>query len=418
MSNFLWTANGQLQKKNIIEHLSTFSVDDDKLCIQDTCLSKEEIIMLKESVADYKIFDNVNKKDYLTTKEVKQYVKELFRIIYVSKDESNTNNVNYLTNINKYINYGLNDPKTNDDINLNIEYGKYDFSKLSAKIDDINNINEFKWDENFISGVMEKNRIDIPDDPRKRFVILDSGVDILSINSVYYYFTIDKIGYALIKPTSTENVSYWKLLIIDDDMITRVSRDFDNNFSERYDTQINLINEINNKDKITRVEYLSLLEKLKEISIKDGEFYFDSYKDKLFIKYYRTPFENELDIIDEPYFKDNIEFGVNFSKSLISDESKLLELKIRLGVDAVKPTHYILEKTETIDMRLLSVKYKGMNDYKWQILFLYNDTFIEYEEGTENEIEETNSSKEIESFSNLNEYRLTFDNLYILVNKN
>ena len=416
MSNYFWAANGKFEKINIIEHMSTFSVDDDKLCIQDTCLTKEEIIMLKESVADYKIFDNVNKKDYLTTKEVKQYVKEIFRIIYVSKDEG-SNNLNYLSNINKYLNYGLNDSKTNNDVNLNTEYGNYDFVKLNAKMDDVNQINEYKWDENFVSGVMERNRIDFPDDKRKRFVILDSGVDILSINPVYYYFTIDNVGYALIKPTSSENVSYWKLLVLDDNIVNKITKDFDDKFAIEYESQIKLINEINGKAELTRVEYLSLLEKLKEISIKDGEFYFDSYKDKLFIKYYRTPFENELDIIDEPYFKDNIEFGVNFRKSVISNENKLNELKIRLGVDAVKPTHYILEQTETIDMRLLSVKYKDRNDYQWQILFLYNDKFIDYDEGSESEIT-TTSNESLESFGNLNKYTLNFNNLNIIVNKN
>ena len=121
MSNFFWTADGNYVKKSIYEHLNNnFSVNDDQFCIQDTCLSKTEMILLKESVTNYNIFQNVNNKDILTTLEIKEYLKEIFRIIHSSTGEER------IANINKFLAFGIKDTKTSNIYEFGVKYDDID----------------------------------------------------------------------------------------------------------------------------------------------------------------------------------------------------------------------------------------------------------------------------------------------------
>ena len=47
MAQYFWAANGNLIKKKVIEQMSTnmsnFNIKDDKICLDETCLSKNEI---------------------------------------------------------------------------------------------------------------------------------------------------------------------------------------------------------------------------------------------------------------------------------------------------------------------------------------------------------------------------------------
>ena len=62
MSNFFWSANGHYIKKNIIEtylddenktNINGFSFSNSTLCIDDICLSKDELYKLKDSNLKY-----------------------------------------------------------------------------------------------------------------------------------------------------------------------------------------------------------------------------------------------------------------------------------------------------------------------------------------------------------------------------
>ena len=118
MSNYFWTANGNYLKKNIIEKLSKGFIADDKgFCIDETCLTKEDMILIKEQVSYFSFFNStINNKDILTNLEVKRYFTEVFKkIADANKPDANKPILEYISD---YLVYGLNDEITNEIINL------------------------------------------------------------------------------------------------------------------------------------------------------------------------------------------------------------------------------------------------------------------------------------------------------------
>ena len=183
MSNYLWTADGAYIKKNLYEHLNNFTVDNDKFCVQDTCLSKSEMILLKESVANYSIFQNVNNKDILTKYEVQEYIKEIFRIISVSSGDEK------MANINKYLAYGLNDIKTGSNYSFAPKYNEINFNNLYLAIPDIN-ITTLNFSEEQVQNIITTNRIDFPEDSRKRYVITNKNITNIVMKFHYFVYNI------------------------------------------------------------------------------------------------------------------------------------------------------------------------------------------------------------------------------------
>ena len=365
MSNYLWTADGAYIKKNLYEHLNNFTVDNDKFCVQDTCLSKSEMILLKESVANYSIFQNVNNKDILTKYEVQEYIKEIFRIISVSSGDEK------MANINKYLAYGLNDIKTGSNYSFAPKYNEINFNNLYLAIPDIN-ITTLNFSEEQVQNIITTNRIDFPEDSRKRYVITNKNITNILLK--YHSFVYNNMKFMLFKPQA--DGYYWKLLIEWGDLISEASNSLDRNYKKIYETNFNSINIINTKETITKIEYMKLIDDLKIISIKNGKYDNNSFKDNIFIKQYNVPLN--LEIITKEYFDNVIYQSNNFTLSEISNNDILIELKTRLGVDFISNKHYILDNTESSSIRLLRVKYPNNNNFQWQILFLENNSFIQY----------------------------------------
>ncbi len=368
MSNFFWTANGNYVKKSIYEHLNNnFSVNDNQFCIQDTCLSKNEMILLKESVTNYNIFQNVNNKDILTIREIKEYLKEIFRIIHSSTGDERK------ANINKYLAFGIKDTKMSNIYKFSDKYDEIDFNKLYMAIPDIEIFTE-DLSEDVTRQILTTNMILDPRDSKKRFIITDN--DITNIAARNHYFAYNGLEFWLVKPKT--DVNYWKLIIFWNQLVNDAYINFDTQYKDTYKTNFDSISIINSKETITKIEYMKLLDDLKVVSIKDGIFDYNSFKDNVFIKQYNILLN--LGIITKEYFDSIIYESNKFKLSKISDDDILTELKSRLGVDFIGSKHYVLDETETYNIRLLRVKYPNNDNFQWQVLYLENKSFITYED--------------------------------------
>tara|TARA_B100000242_G_C42801608_1_gene372834 strand:- start:38 stop:652 length:615 start_codon:yes stop_codon:yes gene_type:complete len=187
----------------------------------------------------------------------------------------------------------------------------------------------------------------------------------------------------------------------------------DNEYMEIFKTNFDSINDINSKETITKIEYMKLVDDLKIVSINNNDFDFDSFKDNIFIKQYNTILD--LDLITKEYFDGVIYESNTFQLSDIQDDDKITELKTRLGVAFVGKKHYILDESESYNIRLLRVKYPNKENFQWQLLYLQNMAFIQYVDGENN----TQDSINVEGFTNnyisnkLNLDKPIFDKFYI-----
>ena len=403
MSNYFWTADGNYLKKSIYEHLDNFSVTEDKFCIQDTCLSKSEMILLKESVANYSIFQNVNDKDILTEREVTEYIKEIFRIIHTSSGDEQK------SNINKYLCHGLKDIKLGNIFKFSDKYQELDFNELYMAAPNFK-INTIDFNENDIKNIVTSNLIVDPRDFKKRFVITDD--DITNIAPKYHFFVYNDFEFLLAKAKTSDY--YWKIIIFWDQLINDAYVSLDNEYKEKFKTNFDSINAINFKETITKIEYLKLVDDLKIVSINAGIYDFDSFKDNIFLKQYNILLE--LDTITKEYFDGVIYESNKFQLSEIKDDDKITELKTRLGVEFIGKKHYILDESESYNIRLLRVKYPNKENFQWQILYLQNKSFIEYEDSVNDTTEEGGNDTTEEGFMNIyksKNNKPVFDKFYI-----
>ena len=275
MSNFFWGANGNYVKKNIIEHLSKgFTANDDNICIDDTCLTKNELVLLKQKVTGYSIFDSVNKKDILSTEEVKVYMKEIFRIIHNSENDEQK-----IINIEKYLAYGIYNKRLGKNAKLSPKYKNLDFLKFFMSADDFN-IGSAIFTEDVIKGIIENNYMLEPSDERKHFVlVLDNNI---AVNPKYHYVIYGPENMIFILYKIHAKDYYWKILITYDSLINEIANEFDELYATTYKDQFDNINVINAKEQITKIEYMKLIDDYKIVSIMDGKYNFQVLKDKIF----------------------------------------------------------------------------------------------------------------------------------------
>jgi hypothetical protein len=366
MSNFFWGANGNYVKKNIIEHLSKgFTANEDNICIDDTCLTKNELILLKQKVTGYSIFDSVNKKDILSTEEVKVYMKEIFRMIHNSENDEQK-----IINIEKYLAHGIYNQRLGVIKKFSPKYKNLDFLKFFMSADDFN-IGSAVFTENDIKGIIENNYLTNPGDKRKNFVLeLENNI---AVNPKYHYviFGTDKKVFILYKVHAKDY--FWKILITYDSLIEEMTNEFDQLFATTYKAQFDNINEINSKEQITKIEYMKLIDDYKIISIMDGKYNFNVLKDNLMLKQYNIPLK--LNKITNEYFDATIYNSNSFSLKQLSDDN-IAELKIKMGLASINNKYYELDATDTFNIYLLNVKQNEESVNKWQVLYLEGTTLL------------------------------------------
>jgi hypothetical protein len=355
MSNFFWTTDGKYIKKDIVEHLSNgFTINENNLCIDDVCISKDELVLLKQQVTQYSIFDIINKKDILTNEEVKIYMKEVFKKIYSSEDK--------IANIEKYLAYGIYNNRLGEVIKLSSKYKDLDFLKLYYDVDDFR-ISKTVFSQDEIEHLISNNFYLFPNDSRKYFV-LQNGNNI-AVSPEYYYVFVNNILFSIYKIKADDYI--WKILISIDNIVEEISNEFDDLYVETYTTNFENINSLNSKDEITKIELVNLLDEYKIISITKGEYDFDVFKDNLFIKQFNNPLI--LNNITEEFIDLNIYNIENLQLTELNDD-QVIELKIKMSLFDLKKKYYVLISSDVFSVYLLNVKYNEDTTYKWQILYL------------------------------------------------
>jgi hypothetical protein len=355
MSNFFWTTDGKYIKKDIVEHLSNgFTINENNLCIDDVCISKDELVLLKQQVTQYSIFDIINKKDILTNEEVKIYMKEVFKKIYSSEDK--------IANIEKYLAYGIYNNRLGEVIKLSSKYKDLDFLKLYYDVDDFR-ISKTVFSQDEIEHLISNNFYLFPNDSRKYFV-LQNGNNI-AVSPEYYYVFVNNILFSIYKIKADDYI--WKILISIDNIVEEISNEFDDLYVETYTTNFENINSLNSKDEITKIELVNLLDEYKIISITKGEYDFDVFKDNLFIKQFNNPLI--LNNITEEFIDLNIYNIENLQLTELNDD-QVIELKIKMSLFDLKKKYYVLISSDVFSVYLLNVKYNEDTAYKWQILYL------------------------------------------------
>lgn len=355
MSNFFWTTDGKYIKRDIIEHLSNgFTINENNLCIDDVCISKDELVLLKQQVTEYSIFDIINKKDILTNEEVKIYMKEVFKKIYSSEDK--------IANIEKYLAYGIYNNRLGEVIKLSSKYKDLDFLKLYYDVDDFR-ISKTAFSQDEIEHLISNNFYLFPNDSRKYFV-LQNGNNI-AVSPEYYYVFVNNILFSIYKIKADDYI--WKILISIDSIVEEISNEFDDLYAETYTTNFENINSLNSKDEITKIELVNLLDDYRIISIMKGEYDFDVFKDNLFIKQFNNPLI--LNNITEEFIDLNIYNIENLQLTELNDD-QVIELKIKMSLFDLKKKYYVLISSDVFNIYLLNVKYNEDTAYKWQILYL------------------------------------------------
>ena len=356
MSNFFWTTDGKYIKKDIIEHLSNgFTINENNLCIDDVCISKDELVLLKQRVTEYSIFDTINKKDILTNEEVKIYMKEVFKKIYSSEDKK-------IANIEKYLAYGIYNNRLDEVIKLSSRYKDLDFLKFYYDVDDFT-INTKAYSQDEIEHLISNNFYLFPDDSRKYFV-LQNG-DNTAVSPEHYFVVANDILFIIYKIRAEDYI--WKILISIDSIVEEISNEFDNLYVETYRINFENLNSLNLNDEITKIELVNLIDDYRTISIMKGAYDFDVFKDNLFIKQFNNPLI--LNNITEEFIDLNIYNIENLQLTELNDD-QVIELKIKMSLFDLKKKYYVLISSDVFNIYLLNVKYNEDISFKWQILYL------------------------------------------------
>ena len=367
MSNYFWSANGKYIKKNIIESYvdsnnntsnNGFSFSNSTLCIDDICLSKDELYKLKDTISNISILDIIKDKDKLTPTQIINYLKFIFNEIHNSTDNEKINN------ISKYLAYSMVDKRTNKSFLLNTEYAKIDFYNFILGLDDIE-IKTFKINESKIKSIISNNIISEelwPNNPERRIKLVNS--DIQNISVYLHMFVLNSKGFYLVKVYSIE--PKWILIILDNNLLLDQVEKMKQDYNTVYKNNLDIIKLTNQKDEINPVEFKTYIDNLKEISIENGEFKNDIFIDNLFIKKYIGMLN--LSSITDDFFDNNIYSSVKFEKNLFDD---ILEEKSRLGFYKLSENYYLLDETDSYYIKLIHgmKNMSEIDNFKWQILF-------------------------------------------------
>lgn len=370
--NYFWNANGIYEKRNIIEYFDNIRFENNSLCLDDVCLTNDDIIYLKYLKNNNKknIINEINRKDNLTKLEIINYLNEIFKLVYNEK-----NNEKKLLIIEKYFSYGYIDIRNNNIINFNDVYLNINFLDLIQKINKLEIINNsLNFDK--IKNIISKNRIDDDSQEIKKVILVKNynKNKILNINNKYYITHLNmKIFFELYK-VNINNNNIWKIIYTTQELLNNSIEKINNLFNLSFKTQLNEINEINLKNSLDKKLFQLLVDRIKSISIFENIFNFNIFKENIFIKYYKD--QLDLSIIDENSFN-NIIYDSNYFKSDTLNEINLNELKTNLGnsVYDIKSKYYILDESNIEPKNyiyLIKINKIDTNEsnYKWNILYI------------------------------------------------
>ena len=361
MSNYFWTVDGRYLKRNVIEYMtnSNLNINNNSLCLDDVCITKNEISEIKRLLPGYNILERSKSFDGLTISEIKLYLKKVFEKILKS-----TNDVEKRNLFIKYFIYGLYDPKSADllpfsDFYLNSDSKFIDFQDLYLAVDSFN-INRIELPEDIIKYVMETKNTKIDD--RLHLNISTNDIKNLGINA--YMINYKNYTIQLIKVNATgENI--WKMVLITSNLLNSMFIKQDEIFNDKFKKELEILNVYNLRNELSLTEFRDYIYNLRGVSLLDGKFNIDVFKNNIFVNYYKLTLDISkltddeiMSKIDNPDKFNKIEF------------KNLQDEKIYLGYYQLH-THYIsLEDNEDYDIKLIYGQKNTTDIFKWMIIFI------------------------------------------------
>lgn len=335
MKNYLWTANGKFKKINILEKFDQdFSINNNQICIDDYCITKDDISFLKKQVNEYAIDKYIESKNLITINDAKKYVKFVFESIYNSPDNKKKEI------INKYFSFGWYDKRTSfikeiselyiDNIDFFDAYVQSDFFTMNSLI----------LPDELVKEIKDTGRSILMGDDRLNFKVTNDTID--EVVPQAYYVMDEFYKFLLIRVKST-NKFQWKILLYTNDLVPKVMNMYDDYFKTTYKYSLDSIDQMSFNIEINSADFTNMIVALKAISITDGLYDFNIFKDNIFLKNYNQTLN--LDVIDNNYFEILISNFRNLNK-LKFNYDQILELKNRLGVENISDIYYKLLYTE------------------------------------------------------------------------
>lgn len=362
MSNYFWTVDGRLINKNIIEHMTnnSFNVSNNSLCIDDVCITKEEISELKKLVPGYNILERSAIFDSLTVGECKSFLKSVFSLILNSANNNEKKN-----HFNKYFANGLYDPKSADILSFQEFYLDenqiyIDFQDIYLGIDLFNVINLKFTNENILS-VLETNNFKVD----SRLVFNFSSENINNMSTNYYYISYKNYNISLFKLDTTSG-SNWKIILFTQNLLSSMYIKQDDIFNKKFKTELETIEINNQKNELSLTEFRSYVSNLRGVSLLDGKFNLDVFKNNLFVNYYKGTID--LRSLTDDDIMSKIETPEVFSKVKFEN---VLDEKTYLGYYELHD-HYISlsEDNENLEIMLIYGQKSADDIFKWKLIYL------------------------------------------------
>jgi hypothetical protein len=360
MYNYFFTANGKfIKNNNIIESFTNnFSVSNDQICIDDTCLTKSEITLIKNQISENDLDKIINEKDFLSNKDVIIYIKDILNQI------KNSNDNQYKYNLfNKYLCYGILDDRTNTTFKLDKYYINLDYNKFYENMDN-RAIYPVNFSENEVLDIITNNRVDDVNDARKKYVVINKNL--IGVNNNYYYFINEGYVFFLVK-LKTDEENRWKIIITSDELIDKISVEIDQEFSLMFKINFDNIVLFNQKSELLKEDLINLMNNYKAISLLNGKYDHNIFRLNMCINYYDK--EINLENYDDNYFNENIINSNVFEKKTFPSD-KIIDLKLRMNVEDINLDYYQLNND--LFIYLIRKLDKDGIDYNWKILILEN----------------------------------------------
>ena len=361
MSNYFWTVDGRYLKKNMIEHMTgtNFNVTDDSLCLDDICISKDEISELKRLIPGYNILERSATFDSLTISESKTFLKKVFSLIIQAGSDTEKN-----TLFQKYFVNGLYDPKSADILPFYSFYvdpsrNFIDFQDIYLGIDNFT-IASIKNSNESILEALETNNIKIDD--RLIFNISYTDIQNMGINS--YYISYKNYTINLIKATTSSD-SGWKILLVTQNLLDSMFIKQDEIFNEKFKNELETLDIINLRNEISLTEFRSYISNLRGVSLLDGIFNLNVFKNGLFVNYYKETIDIS-DLTDEDIMS-KIENPESFDKILFEN---LEDEKIYLGFYNLHEYYISLEDSDFVEIKLIYGQKNSTDIFKWLLVYI------------------------------------------------
>ena len=359
MSKYFWAANGDFTS-NIIENLSLeenkFNVGENKICIQDTCITKNEISQLKQLLPGYNIIERSPNLEMLTDYEIKLFLKEVFKKMHLAStyDEKNKIYGDFFIN-------GLYDIRSGDSLSFIDFYinTNTDFNDLFLNIDSVNIFTKIlNYEET--ATIIETDNLKERDD----LIFSLSSTKIQNVGSRVYALMYNNYTILLVK-LSILNESKWKILIYTTNILNSMFIKQNEIFNEKFKTNFDIINYFNSQNITVLTEYRYYIDNIRAISIIDGKFNLDIFKNNIFASYYKGEI-NLSDLTDDEIMKkiyDPLKFEYK-DITLIDQEKEYL------GYYELHNKYILMEDSNYLELRLIYGKKNSTDTYKWVLVYI------------------------------------------------